>query len=162
MNIRRSFPRLGPLIVSTLAVTAAAVIPPAPASGSTTINVSCGLSFLYPSGNASSVVATAFVNCTGAASSINLWMDLRRNGLIVGSGFGAGTFGASAGASAACVPGNYVATATASILYPVGNIPASDYFSGQSATVYISCTVPFAVNNPGSRSTFYLDRYRCR
>jgi hypothetical protein len=159
MNIRRWLPRRGPLIVAALAMTGAAVIAAVPASAAT--NVFCTLSSPYPRVNASGtlVSADAYVTCTGgAASAINLALDLARNGVIVDSVLTGGTFGASAVTVASCVPGNYVATAAATIWYPIGNIPGSSSQRWQSPSVYISCAPPPpppttpVVANPGNQS----------
>jgi hypothetical protein len=162
MNIRRWLPRRGPLIVATLAMAGAAVIAPVSASAGTT-NVNCNLSIPYPRPNASGTLVStdAFVTCFGgAASAINLTLDLTRDGVLVASTLTGGTFGASAYTYASCVPGNYVATAWATIWYPFGNIPGSDSIRWQSPTVYINCTatpVPLVVASPGNQSMFVYD-----
>jgi hypothetical protein len=143
-------------------MTAATIISPAPASASTT-NVHCNLSIPYPRPNASGtlVSADAFVTCFGgAASAINLTLDLSRDGVVVDSTLTGGTIGASAFTVASCVPGNYVAMAWATVWYPFGNIPGSDSMQWQSPTVYISCTaqpVPLVVASPGNQSMFLYD-----
>ena len=162
MNIRRWLPRRGLLIATTLAITAAAAISPAPASASIA-NTFCNLVVgnPSPSANGASVSADAFVTCFGgAASAINLSLNLSRNGVIVSSVLTGGTFGASAFTVVACVPGNYVATAWATVWYPPGNIPASDSIQWQSSTVPVSCTAtpaPLVVANPGTQSTYVPD-----
>jgi hypothetical protein len=155
MNLSRWLPRRALPVVAALIVAAAtAVIPAGPASA--VVNVSCGM-FLSPlTGNAASVGTTAFVNCTGNASSINVSIFLYRGGTLVASngGGGSNTFGASAGVGVPCVPGNYQVTASASVLYPFGNIPASDFLSQTGPLIYFNCTnPPPTVNNPGTQRT---------
>jgi hypothetical protein len=159
MNIRRWLLRRWPLIVATLAMTGAAVIAPVPASAGTT-NIWCSLSAPYPRVNATGTLvnADAFVTCHGgAASAINLTLDLARDGVVVDSVLTGGTFGASAFTVASCVPGNYVATAWATIWYPFGNIPGSESQRWQSPTVYISCISTPVVASPGNQSAFVYD-----
>ena len=150
------------MVVATLAITAATVISPSPASASA-VNVFCNLSVPYPQANADGtlVSASAWVTCYGgAASAINLSLLLVRDGVVVDSDFTGGTFGAGALTLAACVPGTYVASASATIWYPFGNIPASDSFQWQSPNVSITCApipTPFVVANPGSQSMFLYD-----
>ncbi|HEU5109373.1 MAG TPA: Ig domain-containing protein [Micromonosporaceae bacterium] len=156
MNIGRWLLRRGPLIVATLAMTGAAVIAPVPASAGAA-NIFCNLSSPYPQVNAARTLVTADAHVTcfgGVPSGINLSLDLARDGVIVASTL----TGGSAVVVASCVPGNYVATAWATIWYPFGNIPASDSIRWQSPSVYISCTAPPVpttpvVANPGNQST---------
>jgi hypothetical protein len=159
MNIRRWLSRRGPLIVATLALTAAAVISPASASASVD-NVNCGF---RPSGpnnytNPAVVTADSWVSCNGFVESIYVSVDITRDGQIVASGFAFGSLGALAFASTPCVPGYYVAYAYGSVLYPFGNIPGSDIFRSQTPSTYLNCAPgPPVVANPGSQSTFVYD-----
>lgn len=164
MNIRRWLPRRGPLIVVTLAITAAALLSPAPASASVS-NTFCFLSSVsgpLASASGGTVSASAVVTCSAISGfpSITLSVSLIRNGAVVGSNTAVGSFGASAAAVAACVPGTYSASAWATIWYPPGNIPASDSFHWQSPSVSIPCTVapvPLAVANPGNQFSYLYD-----
>jgi len=160
MNIRRSMARIGPLIAAALALTAAAVvISPAPASAGT--NVNCTMFARGPMiSNGPLVFGDAYVTCFGGgASGINLSVILTRDGVVVASSVTGGTFGASAAAVAACVPGYYALTTSASIWYPFGNIPGSDYFYQQSPSVYFSCVQPVTVTvaNPGTQLTYVFE-----
>jgi hypothetical protein len=88
MKIRRWLPRRELLILATLAMTAAAVIAPVPASASTTY-IYCYLQIPpYPRMNATGtpVSTDAYVACVGgAADSINVTLDLTRDGARVAS-----------------------------------------------------------------------------
>jgi hypothetical protein len=164
MNIRRWLPRRGSLIVATLAITAAAaVIAPAPASASID-NVFCTY---RPSGpnnftNPAVVTAEMWVNCSGFTSGAHASVDIYRDGVLVASDFRFGILGAAALAATSCVPGNYVAYWFASVVYPIGNIPASDTFQMQSPSTRITCTPPpppspVSVANPGTQHSWIAD-----
>jgi hypothetical protein len=140
-------------------VAAAAFIAPAPASASTYIY--CYLQIPpYPRMSADGTLAStdAYVACVGgAADSINVTLDLSRDGTRVASTAMVGRLYASGSISTSCVPGNYVATAYGSVLYPFGNIPSSDSIWWQSPAVYISCVSAPVVASPGNQTNFVYD-----
>ena len=160
MNIRRWLPRRGSLIVATLAITAATVISPAPASASPTY-IYCGPSQFFgpdPSPSGTAVTADVLVTCTGgAASYISLWLQILRDGAVVASTNSIGYVGVTAHASASCVPGTYVVATWGSVSYPYNNIPGSSSFSQQSPSVYIDCVPRPVVAFPGNQSMFQYD-----
>ena len=154
MNIRRWFPRRAPLVVATaLAITTAVVVAPSPASATT--YTSCYMILSGPTFNGTAITANANVYCSdylGVTGSARV--NLYRDGALVSYGLGILGAGASSGG---CAPGTYTATATASVSYPFGNIPAADFFSQQSGFITFNCVVPFTVANPGNQMTYFLD-----
>jgi hypothetical protein len=158
MNIRRWLPRRGPLIAATLAMVAAVVIAPAPASAATTYIYCYPSVLLGPSLSASGTTVTGDmrISCVGGfAYTTHVNLTLSRDGALVGSNETWG--GVSLSASASCVPGNYVMTTWGVVTYPIGNIPASDSFYWQSPSVYINCVARPVVANPGNQVTWIPD-----
>jgi hypothetical protein len=160
MNIRRWLP--SGLIVATLAIPAAAVIAPAPASASVA-NVFCNFRPAGPNNwsNPAQVSAELWISCNGFAESVYASVDLYRDGTHVASDFQFGSLGAFAFVAVNCVPGNYVVNWYGSALYPFGNIPGSETFRLQSPSTRITCAppppAPPAVANPGNQHSFILD-----
>ena len=56
-----------------------------------------------------------------------------------------------------CRPGTYQATASATIWYPPGNIPASETINRSTGAISYNCLPTVVVANPGGQLTLYPD-----